>query len=104
MACYAAVDARDGRVCRVSGLHLSPTSSEPRKRLERHHLQPRSVAPGERANPANVITLSAFVHAMVTAHRLHLEGDANLRDAEGRLCGVLLSQMTEDGWRPVRML
>lgn len=104
-ACYAAVDARDEKVCRVSGLQLSALASEPRKRLARHHMRPRSTAPSEATNPANVVTVSQWVHDQIHVKAaLHLEGDANLRDAEGRFCGVTLSQNNEFGWREVRTL
>ena len=44
-ACYLLVDARDGRRCRVSGVQLFAGHTDPRQRLERHHMQPRSLAP-----------------------------------------------------------
>lgn len=104
-ACYAAVDARDGKVCRVSGLRLSVLADEPRKQLARHHMRPRSTAPSEATNPANVITVSKWIHDQIHVKAaLFLEGDANLRDGDGKFCGVTLSQATEYGWREVRTL
>ena len=102
--CYAEVDARDQKRCRVSGIKLTAGAADPRQRLERHHMLPCSTNPAERANPANVITISAFVHQAVTAHKLHLEGDANLRDETGTPRGVLLSHQSEIGWQPVRLV
>jgi hypothetical protein len=102
--CYASVDKRDHRVCRVSGLMLTAGAPDPRKRLERHHMVERSIDKTKIADPSNVITVSGFVHAQLTAHRLHLEGDANAKDENGKLCGVLLSANGETGWQPVRMV
>lgn len=103
--CYAAVDRRDGKVCRVSGLPLSADAPDSRRRLCRHHMRPRSTAPCERHSPANVITISQWISDQIHVKAaIFLEGDAGLRDAEGRFCGVTLSQATEYGWREVRTL
>jgi hypothetical protein len=102
---HNAVDARDGKICRVSGLELKPFHDNPRRRLNRHHMKPRSTAPAEKYDPANVITISDWISDQIHNRRkLHLEGDANLRDAEGKFCGVLLSQDSELGWQPVRLV
>jgi hypothetical protein len=103
-ACYAKVDRRDHKVCRVSGVTLTAGDSNPRKRLERHHMVERSLDKTKINDPANVITVSAWVHDQLTAHRLHLEGDADARDESGKLCGVLLSANGETGWQPMRMV
>jgi len=95
-ACYKLVDLRDGRRCRVTGVQLTPLADSPRRRLERHHMRPRSTAPSERHNPANVITISQHVHQQIHAQRLHLEVCA-----DGR---VLLSQASEMGWQWVRFV
>lgn len=101
-ACCEAVDKRDRRVCRVSGLQLEAWHPNPRKQLARHHMRPKSTAPGEKYNPANVITVSQWVHDQIHKKaKLHLEGDANLTNAEGKFCGVTISQNTEFGWREV---
>lgn len=103
--CYAKVDARDGKVCRVSGLPLTADHPDPRRRLNRHHMRPRSTAPSDRHSPANVITISQWISDQIHIKAaLFLEGDADLRDAEGRFCGATLSQSTEYGWREVRTL
>ena len=103
--CCADVDARDRRVCRVSGVVLEAWHTNPRKQLARHHMRPKSTAPSEKYNPANVITVSQWVHDQIHKKAaLHLEGNANLQDADGKFCGVLLSQNTEFGWREVRTL
>jgi hypothetical protein len=103
-ACYKAVDERDGKVCRVTGVLLTAGAADPRKRLTRHHMQERSVAPGLRHETANVVTVSAFVHDQATAHKIHLSGDANLRSPHtGKLNGVKLERATAAGWRVERM-
>jgi hypothetical protein len=103
--CYAKVDKRDGKVCRVSGVPLTAGDGNKRRSLMRHHMKPKSLAKSERTNPANVITISAWVHDQIhTKAALHLEGDANAKDENGKLCGVLLSANGETGWQPVRMV
>ena len=53
---------------------------------------------------ANVITISGFIHQLIHAGKLHLSGDANLKDQEGRFCGVKCERMTDSGWKVERML
>jgi hypothetical protein len=101
-ACYAAVDARDLSICRVTGVHLTSGASDPHKRKERHHMVRRSR--GGENETQNVITVSAAIHQLDHAGKIHLSGDADLRDAQGQLCGVKLERMTESGWETVRML
>jgi 5-methylcytosine-specific restriction endonuclease McrA len=101
-ACYAAVDQRDGHICRVTGVFLTAGASDPHKRKERHHMVRRSR--GGENETANVITVSAAIHQLDHAGKIHLSGDADLRDAQGQLCGVKLERMTESGWETVRMI
>lgn len=100
--CYKAVDLRDKRICRVTGAVLSPGASDPHKRLEHHHLLFRSQ--GGTNSMANVITISAFLHQLIHAGKVHLSGDANLKDADGRFCGVKLERVSESGWQLVRLV
>ncbi len=100
--CYAAVDLRDKSICRVTGQHVTAGHADPHKRREHHHLLNRSL--GGLHETRNVITISAFVHSLIHAGKAHLEGDANLRDADGRFCGVTYQRMTESGWQTERML
>ena len=104
-ACYAAVDARDGLQSRRSGKRLikgdHPVAAE---RLERHHMLTRGKYPELIADPANVITLSGEEHAEVKAGKARYSGDANLRDADGKLCGVTYERITEAGWVVVRLI
>lgn len=100
--CYKAVDLRDKRICRVTGVHLSPGASDPHARLEHHHLLPRSR--GGLHEMANVISISAAVHQLIHAGKVHLSGDANLTDNDGRFVGVKYERMTDSGWQTVRML
>lgn len=94
--CYRAVDKRDGLRCRVSGVLLSLRGGLV-KGVQRHHLQKRSQQ-GEHFT-WNVITVSSAVHDRIHVHgTLRLEGDADARDAEGRLCGVAVMVPTEAGW------
>lgn len=102
--CYRLVDARDKRRSRRSGVLLTPLHGDPDKRLERHHMVRRGQSKKLIADPANVITLSATEHAEVKAGKAHYSGDANARDAEGRLCGVLYSRNSESGWQEVGLI
>ena len=61
-ACYAAVDARDLSICRVTGVHLTSGASDPHKRKERHHMVRRSR--GGENETSNVITVSAAIHQL----------------------------------------
>lgn len=101
-ACYAGVDKRDESVCRVTGAFLVLGHADPHKRKERHHMNPRSL--GGQHDTANVITISGYVHAFIHAGKCHLSGDADLRDRDGKLCGVQYDVMTDAGWKTDRML
>ena len=100
--CYEAVDLRDRSVCRVTGEFLTLGHSDPHKRKERHHMIRRSR--GGLHQTANVLTVSAFIHAQDHAGKIRLSGDANLKDLLGNFCGVKLERITEGGWRTERML
>lgn len=102
--CYRLVDARDERRSRRSGVLLTPLHGDPDKRLERHHMVRRGESKKLVADPANVITLSATEHAEVKAGKAFYSGDANARDAEGCLCGVLYERNGEGGWEAMRMI
>jgi len=74
---YAIVDARDGRRCRLSGEALTAGHADMWKRLERHHLEPRSRSVMRQDDPENIVTLS------LAAHRLIHSGALVLIDAQG---------------------
>ena len=46
----------------------------------------------------------SVIHQLIHAGKLHLSGDANLKDQEGKFCGVKLERMTDGGWKVERML
>lgn len=99
------VDERDGCYCRVTGVYLTPGATDPHKRKEQHHMVPRSH--GDRQvteTTSNRITISAFIHQLIHAGKLHLSGDADLKDAQGKFCGVTCERMTEGGWEVERVL
>jgi hypothetical protein len=100
--CYQAVDLRDKSVCRVTGEFLTSGASDPHKRKERHHMIRRSR--GGLHQTANVITVSAFIHAQDHAGKVRLSGDANLRDGLGQFCGVKYERITDGGWITVGMI
>ena len=101
-SCYQAVDLRDKSVCRVTGVYLTLGHGDPHKRKERHHMIRRSR--GGLHEMANVITISAAIHALDHAGKIRLSGDANLTDGLGHFCGVKYEAVTESGWRTVGML
>ncbi len=97
-ACYAAVDARDGYLCRVCGKRGSPTATTLLERIHRHHLIYRSR--GGRHETRNVLSLCSVCHdAIHVRGELHLEGDADARAEEsGRLRGVRVERLVDGGW------
>lgn len=102
--CYADVDARDRLHSRRSGQLLIKGSLDPHRRIERHHMQARGPHPELIYESSNVISLSAAEHAEVKAGKARYSGDANLRDTDGRLCGVLYERMTDAGWKEMGMI
>lgn len=95
--CYALVDERDGGRCRVCGRRGSPRMATLLDRLHRHHLVYRSLG-GQHVSWA-VVSICAHCHDEIhVMGTLHLEGDADLRDDRGRLCGVQVSRLRESGW------
>lgn len=101
-SCYQSVDLRDKSVCRVTGEFLTPGHPDPKKRREHHHLIRRSR--GGLHETKNVLTISAYIHQLDHAGKVRLSGDANLKDADGKFCGVKYEVITESGWQTVRML
>lgn len=72
---YAVVDARDGGVCRASGVYTVPGAPDARVRREHHHLVKRSLSRALRAEPRNIVTLSALAHQLAEGGHLLIEGD-----------------------------
>lgn len=103
-ACYAEVDARDLLHSRRSGKRLTKGHAQAAERVERHHMQTRGLYPELVAESSNVITLSGTEHAEVKAGKARYSGDANLRDADGKLCGVKYERITDAGWQTVGMI
>lgn len=71
-ACCRAVDARDKRICHVTGLSLSAGAVDPWRALERHHLAYRSRDTTRKTDPENVLTVSRAVHQLLHAGALQL--------------------------------
>ncbi len=97
--CYKAVDARDGTHCRICGRFCYPQAIGLLSRAERHHMIFRS----QRVihETWNVLTTcKAVCHpAIHTQGTLRVSGDADLRDAAGKFCGVQIERLTETGWQ-----
>jgi hypothetical protein len=103
-ACYKQVDERDKLHSRRSGKLLTKGHLEAPQRVERHHMQTRGKYPELINDPANVITLAGDEHAEVKAGKARYSGDANLRDKDGRLCGVKYERITDGGWVVMGMI
>jgi hypothetical protein len=73
-AAYAACDRRDKSTCRVTGRTLKAGAPDARVRREHHHLDERSRDKGLIAEPSNIITVAAEVHALITAGMIVVEG------------------------------
>jgi hypothetical protein len=73
-AAYAACDRRDKSTCRVTGRTLKAGAPDARVRREHHHLVERSRDKGLIAEPSNIITVAAEVHALITAGMIVVEG------------------------------
>ena len=59
------VDARDKRVCQITGKPLAAGAVDPLLALERHHIQPRSRAVKRKFDAHNVLTVSRAVHQLI---------------------------------------
>lgn len=103
-ACYTAVDARDQLHSRRSGKRLTKGAPKACERVERHHMLTRGLYPERITDPANVITLAGDEHAEVKAGKARYSGDANLRDGDGKFCGVLYERIGEGGWFTVGVI
>ncbi len=96
-AVSARVDARDEGQCRVCGTRANPHVTTLLGRLHRHHIAYRSR--GGEDITSNIVSLCAACHDEIHIHgTLHLEGDADLRDPIGRLCGIKVERNVESGW------
>lgn len=67
---YAKVDARDGKMCAVTGLPLVPFASDESRCLEHHHLKGRRVRPEWVTDSRRIISVSKRVHRLLTANAL----------------------------------
>jgi hypothetical protein len=75
---YEAVNARDQNRCRVTGVHLSPSSADDTHRREHNHIVKRSLDRTLREATKNIHLCSAHVHKLITAGKILIEGtDAN---------------------------
>lgn len=82
---FAAVDRRDGMICRACGCRLVLSLARDPKRREHHHIQPLSV--GGKDTTENVVNLCRTDHKLTTRHRLAVTGSADgllTFSAEGR--------------------
>lgn len=71
---YEEVDRRDCGFCRVTGRYTQPGAVDASWRRERHHLEPRSLAPDRVADVTNIITVAAEVHELITGRFIDVEG------------------------------
>ena len=98
---FRQVEARDGRACRVCKRRLQSIGVV--DGWHHHHLQYRSRG-GEHTTD-NLVLLCPKCHTAVHDAEIRLSGDADLRSKHtGALCGVVLEQYSEAGWRKERVL
>lgn len=88
---YVRVQQRDRGRCRVCDRVTW---------LQQHHIQFRSALGKD--EPENLISLCRECHADIHAGRLKLDGDADARDADGVLSGVLVLRQVDHVWIEVR--
>jgi 5-methylcytosine-specific restriction endonuclease McrA len=93
---YAAVDKRDGRICRICRKHADPHALGLLDRAEHHHIIHRSKGGDDTTD--NLILICRGCHQDIHGGKAKLEGDA---DADR---GVALLEPTEAGWRVRRWL
>lgn len=67
---YDKVDARDRKVCQVTGKPLVVDHGNPKLALTRHHLDERSGHKDRRHDPDNILTVSAAVHTFMQSGAL----------------------------------
>jgi 5-methylcytosine-specific restriction endonuclease McrA len=95
--CYAAVDARDRRQCRVCRKRTDPNAIGLLDRGQHHHLVYRSR--GGDHHPRNVLTLCSQCHQSQHGGLIRLSGDADHLDPlTGKWNGVKLERYSEAGW------
>lgn len=80
-AAFAAVDARDGLVSRISGQPLLKESADPKLQRDHCHMRGRNVDPKEKFNPKRIFNASRYEHKLFDAHAIEVEGT----DADQRL-------------------
>lgn len=97
---YAQVDRRDGPRCRVCGARVGGVGLLERR--HHHHLTYRSR--GGEHTTANTLSTCVRCHQAVHDAEIRLSGDADLRDTDGKFCGVTLERYTEAGWKTERMI
>lgn len=66
------VDARDKRVCQITGVPLTADTTDTWRSIERHHLEYRSQNKSRRFNDRNVLTVSRGVHQLIHGGALRL--------------------------------
>ena|SRR2546425_29758 len=71
------VDARDKRICRACGWHSQLDAIGLTVRGHRHHIVYRSA--GVKDESSNIVTLCSSCHNEVHAHRLQIDGDADVK-------------------------
>lgn len=96
---YAVCDARDGERCRVCQRRISIRALTSQHKTIHHHLIYRSKCGAN--EPYNILSICCDCNSDIHVHgTLRLEGDADLRDIHGRLCGVQALRLENDVWTP----
>lgn len=91
---YRAVNVRDKRKCRIC--------KKSEFYMHHHHIVYRSK--GGEHTLENVLLLCGKCHSQVHKGQVHLEGDSNQQDEAGLYACVVLSQLTDAGWKKERLI
>jgi HNH endonuclease len=94
---YAVCDERDQDRCRVCKRRISIRALSMQHKTIHHHLVHRSKCGSN--EPRNILSICCDCNAKVHVEgTMHLEGDADLRDIHGSLCGVRVSRLEDETW------
>lgn len=101
-ACYRLVDARDQGRCRVCGRRCDPRAVAIKDTAEHHHLVKQSQTNAHETHL--VILICRRCHDLIHVKALlTVTGDADARDANGVLCGLVVKRFEPEtgAWMPV---
>ena len=96
---FAAVDARDKGISRISGKETFTNTSNEKVLRDHCHMRGRNVAPAEKYDPKRIFTATREEHKAYDAHLLEREGE----DADKRLIFRWNRRLVPVGQEPFRI-